>query len=310
MGGFPKVTLEQTLEIAAKHSENYAREHFAQLDSQRLAYLFRRNNQELELVVRDLWEELQTSKFQPEDFEVNFGGTDGLPPIAIPGSNMNAILRGFVDRVDTWSNGQTSYYRVVDYKTGRKDFDYCDIFNGVGLQMLLYLFALQECGHEVVGDNPIPAGVQYFPARVPYLSTDGQLTDEEAAKLREKELVRRGLLLNDETVLQAMEPGDEYRRLCCSVKKDGSLTGDLADREQLKLLKAYLFKILGRLVDDIASGNVQPNPYTRGSSHNACTFCPYGTICHENQVAGRRNYEAMKAERFWQEIGKEMKPNG
>jgi len=310
MGGFPKVTLEQTLEIAARHSGNYARAHFAQLDSQRLAYLFRRNNQELELVVRDLWEELQTSKFQPEDFEVNFGGARGLPPIAVPGSQMNAILQGFVDRVDTWNNGHTSYYRVVDYKTGRKSFDYCDVFNGVGLQMLLYLFALQACGREVVGENPVPAGVQYFPARVPYLSADGQLTDEEAAKLRAKELIRQGLLLNDETVLQAMEPGGEYRRLCCSVKKDGTLSGDLADREQLKLLKAYLFKILGRLVDDIASGNVQPNPYTRGSSHSACTFCPYGSICHEAQVEGRRNYEAMKAERFWQEIGKEMNPNG
>ena len=88
------------------------------------------------------------------------------------------------------------------------------------------------------------------------------------------------------------------------------LSGDLADREQLTLLKAYLFKILGRLVDDIASGNVEPNPYTRGSSHSACTYCPYGAICHENQVEGRRNYEAMKAERFWQEIGKEMNPNG
>ena len=310
MGGFPNVALEQTLEIAAKHSAQYAKEHFSQLDSQRLAYLFRRNNQELELVVRDLWEELQNSKFQPEDFEVNFGGADGLPAIAVPGSQMNAILRGFVDRVDTWKYGSTSYYRVVDYKTGRKDFDYCDVFNGVGLQMLLYLFALQECGQEVVGENPIPAGVQYFPARVPYISTDGQLSDEEAAKLRGKELVRRGLLLNDETVLQAMEPGDEYRRLCCSMKKDGSLTGDLADRDQLKLLKAYLFKLLGRLVDDIASGNVQPNPYTRGSSHSACAYCPYGAICHEEQVAGRRNYEAMKAERFWQEIGKEMNPNG
>ena len=310
LGGFPNVTLEQTMEIAARHSQNYSREHFSQLDSQRLAYLFRRNNQELELVVRDLWEELQLSKFQPEDFEVNFGGTDGLPPIAIPGSRMNAILQGFVDRVDTWNNGQTSYYRVVDYKTGRKDFDYCDVFNGVGLQMLLYLFALQECGQETVGKNPIPAGVQYFPARVPYLTTDGQLTEEEAQKLRIKELVRQGLLLKDEAVLQAMEPGEEYQRLCCSVKKDGTLTGDLADRDQLKLLKAYLFKILGQMVDDIASGNVEPNPYTRGSSHSACTYCPYGAICHEQQVAGRRNYEAMKADRFWQEIRKEMNSNG
>ena len=130
--------------------------------------------------------------------------------------------------------------------------------------------------------------------------------DEEAAKLRSKELVRRGLLLHDEMVLQAMEPGEEYRRLCCSVKKDGTLTGDLADREQLKLLKAYLFQILGQLVDDIASGNVIPNPYTRGSSHNACRYCPYGSICHSATVEDRRNYKMMSSQRFWDEIGKEV----
>ena len=310
MGGFPNVTLEQTLEIADRYSESYAEAHFSQLDSQRLSYLFRRNTQELRMVVRELWEELQESGFQPEDFEVNFGSPEGLPPIAVPGSRMNGILRGFVDRVDTWQHNGNSYYRVVDYKTGRKDFDYCDVFNGVGLQMLLYLFALQECGAQVVGDRPIPAGVQYFPARVPYVSADGRLTEEELEKARAKDWVRKGLLLCDEEVLQAMEPGDSPKRLCYSVKKDGSMSGDLADREQLKLLKAYLMKILGRMVDDIASGNVEPNPYTRGSSHSSCDYCPYGAICHRDQVAGRRNYEAMKADRFWQEIGKEMHSHG
>ena len=310
LGGFPSVTLEQTMEIANRYSDAYAKEHFSQLDSHRTAYLLQRNTQELQMVVQELWEELKVSKFQPEGFEVNFGSEGGLPPIAVSGSQMNAILLGFVDRVDTWFNGATSYYRVVDYKTGKKDFDYCDVFNGVGLQMLLYLFALQECGSSVVGENPVPAGVQYFPARVPYVSADGVLTEEELDKERKRDRVRRGLLLQDEAVLQAMEPGEEYKRLCCSVKKDGALTGDLADREQLKLLKGYLFKILGRMVDDIASGNVEPNPYTRGSSHSACAFCPYKAVCHEKSVAGRRNYEAMKADRFWQEIGKEMNPDG
>ena len=310
LGGFRNVTLEQTMEIADRYSDAYAKEHFSQLDSQRMAYLFQRNTQELRMVVRELWEELTESQFQPEGFEVNFGSEGGLPPIAVSGSQMNAILLGFVDRVDTWVNGSNSYYRVVDYKTGKKDFDYCDVFNGVGLQMLLYLFALQECGGPVVGENPVPAGVQYFPARVPYVSADGLLSEEELEKERKRDRVRRGLLLQDETVLQAMEPGEEYKRLCCSVKKDGTLTGDLADRDQLKLLKKYLFKILGRMVDEIASGNVEPNPYTRGSSHSACAFCPYKAVCHEQTVTGRRNYEAMKADRFWQEIGKEMNPNG
>jgi hypothetical protein len=64
---------------------------------------------------------------------------------------MDAILRGFVDRVDIWQNHGNSHYRVVDYKTGKRDFDYCDVFNGVGLQMLLYMFALQETGADLVG---------------------------------------------------------------------------------------------------------------------------------------------------------------
>ena len=310
MGGFPEVSLEETLEIAERFSEEYALEHFSQLDSQRMVYLFRRNTQELRMVVQELWEELQQSQFQPEDFEVNFGGAEGLPPIAIPAQRMNAILRGFVDRVDTWSRKGSSYYRVVDYKTGKKDFDYCDVFNGVGLQMLLYLFALQECGEAVVGHNPIPAGVQYFPARVPFVSSDGRLDEAALEKERTKDRKRRGLLLRDQEILQAMEPGDAPKRLCYKVNKDGAMVGDLADREQMKQLKRYIFRILGQMVDDIASGNVEPNPYTRGSSHSACSFCPYGSICHEQEVAGRRNYKTMDADRFWDEIGKELKTHG
>ena len=133
-----------------------------------------------------------------------------------------------------------------------------------------------------------------------------ELTDEEAKAARQKEWKRRGLLLEDESVLQAMEHGEQPQRLCYTVKKDGSFSGDLADRDQLKLLEKYVFSILGRLVDDIASGNVEANPYTRGTSHSACAFCPYGAVCHEKTVEGKRNYKTMTAQRFWEEIGKEM----
>ena len=310
LGGFPQVTLEQTQEIAKKYSDEYAAEHFSQLESERLTYLFRRNGQELRFVVQELWEELQQSQFQPVGFEVNFGSPEGLPAIDIHGKTMNAILRGFVDRVDSWKQHGNDYYRVVDYKTGRKDFDYCDVFNGVGLQLLLYLFALQESGTDVIGTKPIPAGVQYFPARAPYVTTDGRLSAEELEKLRLKDLKRKGLLLEDSEILQAMEPGENPKRLCYTVKKDGTLAGDLADRDQLKLLRAYLQRILGNMVDEIASGNVQPNPYTRGTSHSACAFCPYGAVCHEEEVEGRRNYKTMSAQRFWEEIGKEMDEDG
>ena len=305
-GGFAKVSLEETMEIADHYSDAYIAAHFSQLDSERIAYLFRRNAQELSVVVAELWEELREAKFQPVGFEVNFGGEQGLPAIPVSGKRMDAVLRGFVDRVDAWQQSEQNYYRVVDYKTGRKDFDYCDVWCGVGLQMLLYLFAMEENAGDLLGNHPIPAGVQYFPARVPYLSCDGPADEAELVKEREKLWKRKGLLLHDMEVLQAMEPGDAPHRLCCAYKKDGSVSGDLADRDQLKLLRAYIFKLIGNMVDDIASGNVEPNPYTRGNSHSACAFCPYGSICHEQEVVGRRNYKAMNAQRFWEEIRKEM----
>ena len=310
MGGFHRVSLEETVRIAHRFSEDYRAERFSQLDSQRMAYLFRRNLEELDMVVRELWTELSQSEFQPVQFELGFGQGEQMPPIAIENPAMNAVLRGFVDRVDVWNSGAANYYRVVDYKTGKKDFDYCDVFNGVGLQMLLYLFALAEAGDGLLGSNPIPAGVQYFPARAPYLSAEGRLDADQAAKERAVQWKRKGLLLRDEAVLNAMEPGDAPSRLCCSVRKDGSLAGDLADRDQLKKLKKFVFRVLSNMVSQIAQGNVEPNPYTRGTSHNACTFCPYGTVCHQADVEGRRNYKMMTAQRFWEEVEKEVNPHG
>ncbi len=304
-GGFHAVSLEETLEIAHKYADEYAAERFRDLDSERLQYLFRRNGLELDMVVRELWRELSEAKFEPVAFELSFGKDGAMPPVDISGKTMAAQLRGFVDRVDAWCDGYRNFFRVVDYKTGKKDFDYCDVFNGVGLQMLLYLFALEQGGDAIVGGKPVSAGVQYFPARFPYLSEDGHLDPEAAEAEHLKNAKRRGLILKDELVLQAMEPGEEFLRLSCKRKADGTLTGDLADTEQLKALRRYVFRYLGELVDEIAAGRVDPNPYTRGSSHSACAFCPYGSVCAKDQEAGRRNYKTMTAQRFWEEIEKE-----
>lgn len=310
LGGFGRVSVEDTLQIARKYSDEYAKERFAQLDTQRMSYLFRRNRQELELIVRELWTELHNSKFNPVGYEVAFGGNGELSAILVSGSTMDAQLRGFVDRVDCWNSGENTYFRVVDYKTGKKDFDYCDILNGIGLQMLLYLFALEKEGDLLLGGKAQPAGVQYFPARVPLVAADGILSDEEAASAREKIWKRKGLLLSEEDVLDAMEPVEKPIRMPYTRKKDGTLSGDLADKEQFEILKKYVFGMVSKMVDDIASGCVEPNPYTRGSSHNACTYCPYYGACHEEMLENRRNYKAISVQQFWENVKKEVSSRG
>lgn len=312
LGGFRAVSLDKALEIANKYSEEYAQKRFSQIDTQRFTYLFNRNCKELELIVRELWREMQECDFEPVGFELGFGdGEDAhVPAIDVSGANMPARLRGFVDRVDAWECNGNRYFRVVDYKTGRKDFDYCDLFNGYGLQMLLYLFALEDGGEEILGQNLIPAGVQYFPARVPLVSADGKLSDEEAEKERVKLWKRKGLVLSHENVLNAMEHPDTPSRMPYGRNKDGKLTGDVADRHQFALLKSYVFMLVSTMVDEIASGDVTPNPYTRGTSHSACKYCPYASVCHEQDVTGRRNFKAIKQDEFWRDIEKGVSRHG
>lgn len=305
-GGFSRVSLERTQELAMEYAGRYRREYFAGLGERtsRQDYLLERNLQELRAVVRELWEELAQSRFQPAGFEVQFGPGGAMPPVEIPGGAMPAQLRGFVDRLDLYERDGQTYVRVVDYKTGRKDFDYCDVLNGLGLQMLLYLFALEDHGRAYLGVSAEAAGVLYFPARAAVLPVEGPVEPQEARLLRQKEARRKGLLLLDEDVLQAMDGSEESRFLPVKRGKTGALTGDLATGQQLDQLKSYVFRLLARLVDGIAGGQVEPNPYSRGN-HNACRYCEYASACHLDLWGQPRSYRAVSAEEFWEQVEQE-----
>ena len=212
--------------------------------------------------------------------------------------------------MDTWQDGANRFVRVTDYKTGQKSFDYCDVSQGVGLQMLLYLFALEKEGSALLGSDGTCAGVEYFPARAPYLPADGPLTAEEVQRERGKKWIRSGLFLSEERVLEAMEPENPGARLPVNRKKDGSLSGSLTSTAQFRALEGYVFHLLADMVSEIASGNVSPNPYSRGSSFDVCRFCPYGSICHPDDNAQRRNFRALKAQEFWDLVEKEGTTHG
>lgn len=311
MGGFHQVSLEQVRQLAIRYAGEYQEAYFADLsdDSGRQAYLFNRNILELLAVVEELWAELSQSDFEPAGFEVEFGPRGQMPPVEIPGGAMPAYLRGFVDRLDVYRQNGRTYVRVVDYKTGRKDFDYCDVFNGLGLQMLIYLFALGEFGDRLLEETPEPAGVLYFPARSPILSMKGPTGQDQAQAERQKDARRRGLLLSDPTVLNAMDHTENLRFLPVKVNKNGDCVGDLASHGQFRQLKQYVMGVLRDLVDQIAAGQVDPNPYFRGD-HDACRFCEYGEACHLDLWGKPRIYQKMDSGDFWRQVEKEVDRHG
>ena len=307
-GGFRDISLEEVSRIAKAHIDRYVEDNFAQIDSSRLQYLLQRNMQELDWIVRELWDELRQAQYRPVAVEYAFGDGGDMPSIQIPNDAMEACLDGKVDRIDVFDHPNGTFYRVVDYKTGDKSIDYCDILCGVGLQMLLYLFVLQEQGTELLGEAPTPAGVQYFRAKVPHLAVEG--AEDTGASSRENGWKHSGLILNDDLSVTAMDPDPSMPRLACKRNKDGTLTGYVADGQQFQQLRQYIFNLLGEFVTQIADGNVTANPYIRGTFDSACTYCAYNSVCNRGRVPGMRNFRAVKENEFWETVRKECEDHG
>jgi ATP-dependent helicase/nuclease subunit B len=174
--------------------------------------------------------------------------------------------------------------------------------------MLIYLFALQEKGEYTLGtQDPIPAGVLYLPAREVIVDADRDIDDDLRQKQVDKDLVRTGLLLKDEQVLQAMEQAGEngIRFLPIKVKKGGELSDEnLATAAQLGRLKKHIERILNEIGRDFATGNVDADPYFQGEK-SACEYCDYASACHfEEGESGncRRYLSSVKAKEFWDKV--------
>ncbi len=308
-GGFQKVSLERVLDIAENRMEIYAREELADLwESARAEYLFRRNFSEVRLIVTDLYREMSASEFRPQWFELHFADRDGmLPAIKIAGEKMTARLEGYVDRADIWRDGENVYVRVVDYKTNKKSFDYTMILNGLLLQMLLYLFALEQSGKKLLNAPLRPAGVLYFEAKAENTSLKNKFNEKDMQKKQKEQKKRSGLVLDNEAVLQAMEPcEDEPTYLPYKHDKENNRVGSLFTTQQLHLLEKYVFKTVAALGDELYSGEIAPNPYYLTNSSNACAYCPYASVCRGNKEERWLN-KVKSADEFWAQIGEEKK---
>ena len=305
LGGFRAVNEEQILDIATREINRYAERYFPE-QAVREEYLFNRSKAEIRDIVLDLWEELRRSKFSPEYCELKFAADAELPPVKIDGVKAQARVIGTVDRVDLYHEGEKIYVRVVDYKTGSKDFDYTDILNGAGLQMLIYLFALRTAGDQRLE----PAGVLYLPAKKEYPLTEPMPDDETVLLQHRDKRKRKGLIRGDDNLLAAMEEDPEaplFMPYKCSKR---GISGNLATKEQMELLERYVVRTLSAMTDEIAGGDVGPDPIIRGQM-SSCSYCDYQTVCHKDlDTQNRRVMSETSAAKFWEELERREEADG
>lgn len=289
----------------------YAKEQLGGLEGQtpRFRYLFQRLRRSVTMVVQNVVEELRSSDFQPIFFELGFGTGKELPPVELREGDITLSISGFIDRVDGWVKDGKLYLKIVDYKTGRKSFDLTEIWNGLGLQMLLYLFALEEHAAFFEAEEIVPAGVLYLPARDVLIAGTRTMPDEQRRKLIEKELTRKGLILDDPAVLEALEFPQEagYRFLPLRVTaKTKALTSEaLVSAEKLGKLKQHIQTILREICVEMRQGVIGADPYWRGPNKNACLYCDYALACHFDETLGedhKRWLPTIRNSDFWKQL--------
>lgn len=291
--------------------EEYIEKHLGGKENKdkRFLYLFYRIRRTASDLVARIVTELSQSSFRPADFELSIG--DEIPAYTVTLKDGEKIrIRGSVDRVDTYEKDGVEYIRVIDYKTGKKEFRLSDILYGLNLQMLIYLSAIRSNGREKYGENLSPAGVLYMPAVSPKAS-DSDAKDEEG--LRKKLLSQytmHGIVLEDKEVLCAMEKELKGSFIPVSLKGDELKGGEsLASVEQMGALFRKIDILISDMAQSLYEGEIDALP-SKGSGFDACRWCPYLSVCTHRESDRVREIVKKDKETVYEELSREEESHG
>ncbi|MEG1614983.1 MAG: PD-(D/E)XK nuclease family protein, partial [Oscillospiraceae bacterium] len=247
--------------------------------SKRFEYLYFRLCATLCDVLERMSEEFKTSQFKPVDFELKINNDGDIKPYSLKlpdGSELKII--GSIDRVDIFKKDEKSYIRVVDYKSGIKEFLLSDVFFGLNMQMLIYLFSVYQNGKEYYGDI-VPSGILYYPAKLNVSKLPRQSSDDDINEKKIKDGKCNGMLLENMDVLNAMENNLCGRFMPVYLDKKGNLCGSLISFKKLTKLQENVDEILCEMANALHKGQIDAYPAVGKNYKNTCDYCDYISVC-------------------------------
>ncbi len=293
MNGWRHASRADVIACGRRWSEVYAEEklHISRAGA-RMRFLYARVRDSLDRLLGDLCDEFSVCLFEPMDFELSFSAHDALGSVEIPlPGGGAAVLSGKVDRVDGFLHNGTLYFRVVDYKSAARAFSYTEIAAGIGMQLLLYLFVLEERAAryralhpELPPGTPLsPAGVLYAPIGSPVV-TLAQAPEDDPEAAREaaaKRSARSGLFTDDPEILRAMDPSGRGQCIPVRFTSAGALRADapVAAPEQFQDLRRHVEAMLSSMGTSLASGDNEARPTRDISGRLFCETCRFRSVC-------------------------------
>lgn len=258
------------------------------------------------LVKRTVWaltEQLKKSDFEPTEFEWKFQSRKELEAVKLSLNHGGSLeLQGIIDRIDYFEDEENLYLKITDYKSGVQTFQLSDIYNGLSLQLVVYMNAAIEKARKDQKKQVVPAGIFYFHIQDPLVERKEGVSMEEEL-LAEFDL--SGLVLGERDIVEHLDFG-EVKSVPVSYKKDGAFTSasNVATREQFAALGDYVKKQLVTYGNGILDGNIAIEPY-KEDKKTACDYCDYKGVCgFDPAFAGNRYRRIKKTDKkeLWEKI--------
>lgn len=275
-------------------------------------------------------EKMDGTGFTPAAFEYDLGGekNKGCKVEAADLNGEKITLYGQADRIDVYNDGESSWLRVVDYKTGQQKFSESEIYHGLGLQMLIYMYALTGGESGFAADGLKHAGVMYShigktdadltPKTVEKLEKDGGLSERLSLECA-RSFKPDGMMLDEEirggfnmdnggvyTIFQYNSPDKKTGKVDRSKKSAEPVTP-----ERLVAMERFALEKVVQMAKDLEHGRISADPIRLKKDKTSCTYCDFRGICRRPEPKEMRAVTPDDAEKLHAEleriIGEEKK---
>ena len=228
--------------------------------------------------------QLGKGRFVPKEYEVSFHVVENLKDLDVSLSDKDKMrLSGRIDRMDTCEKDDKVFVKIVDYKSGDKNFDLAAFYHGTQLQLVVYMNeAMKRAGKLHPGKEAVSAAMLYYHVDDPVVEGTVKMSPEEVnGKVREA-LRMKGVINSDGDILEALDTSKSAKSDCVTLDYDSKggikSTTNALDSVQMKLLSDYATYSLKTMGARIKKGEIPVNPYTSGNT-DACTYCAYKDVC-------------------------------
>jgi ATP-dependent helicase/nuclease subunit B len=199
----------------------------------------------------------------------------------------NVGIKGTIDRLDVCRHDGINEYRIIDYKTGSKDFKVADIYNRCDMQPVIYALVLRMLDTEAK-----ISGMYYSKVRNDFANIKSNSKQSTAFTQLKKNTELTGATFVDtdsegNIIAQSADRVEtEFARINSPmIFKKGvvEIGGNIRTRQCGERLMETVRDNVLNMDKEIRGGNIEIAPLNNGSSFNegisSCKYCPYSPAC-------------------------------